>query len=300
MELRFGVILYFLTFTTLSLACHSMNGISKKAILHTLENTRKSQERRVSSEENSEELEEIGFLSEEDRILNEVLQYKTVKNSDMGKPLVSNTILHTIFSKKNTTKQYTAESLTSNYIGFKFINTNSSSSNNGSGVNPGKIHPKFLALRLLHEPALSVNEPGMKTERNSEKPYTTVLSMKPPLNSINSPPVPTTEQEENDKINSDWGGECGLEDWKKCYNITVVGNPTEVHPQFPHDKKKNRQTQMDCFDTMEAIDFPWLCLRNGWTVNRCHILCMSMCNRELLMTRKWEFYVLHEGPCKTK
>ncbi|ODM93402.1 hypothetical protein Ocin01_13280 [Orchesella cincta] len=38
------------------------------------------------------------------------------------------------------------------------------------------------------------------------------------------------------------------------------------------------------------------CLHNGWTVARCHMLCMSQCNVEY--RQNYDKLVSHEGECK--
>ena len=114
------------------------------------------------------------------------------------------------------------------------------------------------------------------------------------------------------------GGNCKMEHWLKCNNLrTVTGDY--------YNKEMLEHFEMDCNDEKE---FPWICMRNGWTVNRCHLLCMSGCHRgkkkislishywfynfsfkfscnnyfcscvtDILLTRNYENYVSHDGRC---
>ncbi|CAG7819661.1 unnamed protein product [Allacma fusca] len=82
-----------------------------------------------------------------------------------------------------------------------------------------------------------------------------------------------------------WGGECSLDDWVNCNNITTFGGDYFVKDKIEHFE-------------MECTTFKWVCMVNGWTVNRCHLLCMSACNRDLLETNKYDRWVLHEGMCE--
>ena len=141
-------------------------------------------------------------------------------------------------------------------------------------LNASDTMAKAIAAKLLQQSTTTTTTPAPRQ-------LPPMVAIPPPPRAASDGPDGAEDEEldEDERARQEWGGECTVADWKSCYNITVMGLPTKVHPLYPNDRKKNIRTQLNCFDTNEALDFPWLCLRNRWTVNRCHILCMSKCNR---------------------
>jgi hypothetical protein len=75
---------------------------------------------------------------------------------------------------------------------------------------------------------------------------------------------------ETEPIAPEWGGNCTETNWIGCSSLkTYFG--AYVDPKDPTKTVKHHE--IDC-----KIQ-PILCLKNGWTVTRCQILCMGRCNR---------------------
>ncbi|CAG7835927.1 unnamed protein product, partial [Allacma fusca] len=87
---------------------------------------------------------------------------------------------------------------------------------------------------------------------------------------LGTPEPSSLETEEDKKVRLDWAGNCTASHWVTCSNQTYFGqlkNTTTEH--IPRNK--------NCTDQRF---FPPLCLRNGWTVTKCHLWCMAkLCNR---------------------
>ncbi|CAL8071489.1 unnamed protein product [Orchesella dallaii] len=87
-------------------------------------------------------------------------------------------------------------------------------------------------------------------------------------------------------VRDEWNGTCMAADWKRCSKIKQIVVIDVIHTQF---ERKNMS--MDC------LNQPTLCLTNGWTANRCHIVCMAaQCNKSLY--HNWDRIVNYEGGCK--
>lgn len=69
---------------------------------------------------------------------------------------------------------------------------------------------------------------------------------------------------EDEGVRREWGGNCTTKDWERCNKIRQIVVLDVINNQF---QRKN--LELDCL--LEPI----LCLRNGWTCNRCHIMCMA-------------------------
>jgi len=95
---------------------------------------------------------------------------------------------------------------------------------------------------------------------------------------------PLTPEDEN--IRKEWGGKCMVTDWNRCNKVRQIVVIDVINNQF---ERKNME--LDCL--LEPI----LCLTNGWTANRCHIICMAgQCNKSLFYN--WDGVVNFEGPCR--
>jgi hypothetical protein len=108
------------------------------------------------------------------------------------------------------------------------------------------------------------------------------------------PAVTTPASTDEDKrIRQTWGGNCLAEHWQRCSNIKTWADFYVVYEKSDKEKLHpiKRNKKYDCWGKDENT----YCLRNGWTVNRCHINCMAHCNRD--MFQKWELYVSHDGAC---
>jgi len=75
---------------------------------------------------------------------------------------------------------------------------------------------------------------------------------------------------ETEPISPMWGGNCTETNWKRCSSLKVYFG-AYVAQNDP--KKEFRNYTINCSEQKV------LCLRNGWTVTRCQILCMGKCNR---------------------
>jgi len=75
---------------------------------------------------------------------------------------------------------------------------------------------------------------------------------------------------QGDKLTQEeWGGNCTLANWDKC---KVVKTWFGWYLDKVENEMKWKHLELDC------VLEPVLCMKNGWTVNRCHILCMGRCN----------------------
>ena len=77
--------------------------------------------------------------------------------------------------------------------------------------------------------------------------------------------------DEDRKVRNDWGGTCTAEDWAACAKVATFG--VDKYDELG----RQISSQKNCTDQDE---FPPLCLKNRWTVTRCHLFCMSIrCNK---------------------
>jgi len=72
------------------------------------------------------------------------------------------------------------------------------------------------------------------------------------------------------KTRENWGGNCTTKDWNHCKFVkTWFG----YYIDEKDSANREKYYEIDC------ILEPKFCMRNGWTVSRCHLLCMGQCNR---------------------
>ncbi|ODM98893.1 hypothetical protein Ocin01_07788 [Orchesella cincta] len=90
---------------------------------------------------------------------------------------------------------------------------------------------------------------------------------------------------EDANIRKEWGGNCMVSDWNRCNKVREIIVQNVINNQF-----QTKHLELDCL--LEPI----LCLTNGWTANRCHIICMAKCNKALFFD--WDGVVDFEGPCR--
>ncbi|CAL8126990.1 unnamed protein product [Orchesella dallaii] len=97
---------------------------------------------------------------------------------------------------------------------------------------------------------------------------------------------------QSSNILPDWGGNCTKKDWDKCSHLDrwVVSHYVDV--KKPELGFKYHET--DC--TLAEV----FCLKNGWTVTRCQLLCMQ-CNKgkenglvEQLFTTRYPYIIMHK------
>lgn len=84
--------------------------------------------------------------------------------------------------------------------------------------------------------------------------------------------VTTTEkvQTERDKmVQRIFGGTCGFAHWNRCSRLEFWGD------EYLVPDKKNPGNFIVKRNRINCREKPTLCLKNGWTVARCHMLCMS-------------------------
>jgi hypothetical protein len=116
-------------------------------------------------------------------------------------------------------------------------------------------------------------------------------------------------------VRKDWEGDCMASDWEHCSRLESISR-MRVHNKTAKGVVVWIDWQMDCRNT--HVDTNITCLDNGWTVNRCQLICMAKCNkcmqiiilgffREIIL-KKIFFLVLlqpnvyskkvkHAGPC---
>jgi hypothetical protein len=112
------------------------------------------------------------------------------------------------------------------------------------------------------------------TEADKSKPNTTLTAQfnasEKNTSNLYILPAQTFLTQEDRMTQEEWGGNCSLADWDRCKVIkTWFGN--YMDKSDPEHLWK--QSELDC------ILQPVLCMKNGWTVNRCHVLCMGRCNK---------------------
>jgi len=96
---------------------------------------------------------------------------------------------------------------------------------------------------------------------------------------------------EDSNILEEWGGNCTLADWDNC-KVKKAWFGYYVNPKYADGGNETKWLHFELDCKLE----PPLCMNNGWTVNRCHILCMGHCNKEMLY--KFDKYMNHQGECK--
>jgi hypothetical protein len=111
------------------------------------------------------------------------------------------------------------------------------------------------------------------------------------------PPVESLigeDQEDPDPLDEivrkDWGGDCDVNHWNYCNKLQSI-SVMNVFNKTEGKDIKWISLDMDCVAMK-----PTLCLRNKWTANKCHLICMSKCNRDILIG--YDVHVSHEGACK--
>ncbi|CAL8095718.1 unnamed protein product [Orchesella dallaii] len=167
----------------------------------------------------------------------------------------------------------------------------------------------FVVRDLEHPPiAMSQVRGSEGKAMNVEEPDAEYINLNETTNGVNNsiptsseaiPPVrtppevsPTKEvaeatlSPEDATIRHEWGGNCTVSDWNRCNKIRQIVVIDVINNQW---ERKNME--LDC------LIEPVLCLRNGWTANRCHIICMAaQCNKSLFYD--WDGIVNFEGKCR--
>jgi hypothetical protein len=92
---------------------------------------------------------------------------------------------------------------------------------------------------------------------------------------------------EDNIVRKAWGGSCTMESWNSCSHIKSWGGDYFIEDKKNPGKMILKHHEINCFqksadDKSRKVkaeeDTKYYCLRNGWTVSRCHLLCMSQCN----------------------
>lgn len=88
---------------------------------------------------------------------------------------------------------------------------------------------------------------------------------------------------EKDKmIQRIFGGECNFAVWSHCSRIRFWGGDYLVPDKKDPEKMIVKHHKIRCVADNEQN----LCLRNGWTIARCHMLCMSQVSSLIIMSNK--------------
>jgi len=141
-----------------------------------------------------------------------------------------------------------------------------------------KVHqikdlPPIYSQLMANETSTLVQNPDLNatqvnTTGDAERNVTSTTI--PPTTEPTTTPVPLSPEDE--AVNQDWQGDCMASHWKYCNQVTHI----TVMDVFTQIKGKDTVWQ---HLNLNCLNEPIVCLHNGWTVNRCHILCMSKCNR---------------------
>jgi hypothetical protein len=117
---------------------------------------------------------------------------------------------------------------------------------------------------------------------------TSIRKVIPSSSNYSGQAAESTLSSEDLKIRKDWGGNCTTKDWTKCSKQEIFYGKYEDDDGTIRDDPTGKKS-------IKCKYLPYWCHKNGWTINKCHILCMSKCSRELLS--KLDRYMKHEGEC---
>lgn len=120
------------------------------------------------------------------------------------------------------------------------------------------------------------DESSLENDYNSDSDEERELRIKEPGFGTPKPiPKPTTPATtpQDLKVREEWGGNCLAKDWEACTNISSWGGDYIVREKYKPFTTTLHHFEVHC-DWTELF-----CLRNGWTVSRCHMVCMGRCNK---------------------
>ncbi|XP_035705377.1 uncharacterized protein LOC110846701 isoform X2 [Folsomia candida] len=95
--------------------------------------------------------------------------------------------------------------------------------------------------------------------------------------------------EEDLAVQKDWEGDCFSRHWKKCAGLDHI-LVMNVYNKTNGRDYETLHWEMDC--KLSSV----VCMKNGWSVNQCQIICMSKCNKAML--QGYDSFVSYSGPCK--
>ncbi|CAL8091114.1 unnamed protein product [Orchesella dallaii] len=110
------------------------------------------------------------------------------------------------------------------------------------------------------------------------------------LKLVSSKPAPLSDEDK--KFRRAWGGNCTAAVWDVCNKIKFWGGNYVIPDKKNPGKFIVKNYKIHCVEKPDKT----FCLRNGWTVARCHMLCMSQCNIEY--RQSYDKLVAHEGECR--
>ncbi|CAL8068018.1 unnamed protein product [Orchesella dallaii] len=160
---------------------------------------------------------------------------------------------------------------------------------NGDTLPKNNQYPKENGRSLSFPQNHSSNRLSIKENKEKNSNDKSEQSKLPNL-TVKSTPSPISVQDK--RIQMIWGGTCTYAIWNVCNRIKSWGGDYLVPDKNDPEKMIKKYYRIDCVEKPETT----FCLRNGWTVARCHMLCMSQCNVDFKIN--FDKVVSYDGECR--